>query len=210
MAKKERKPLEPLKQAKLIYSGELMLFALAFIVLGILRLVGVISPSGTMRDIFLWITLVGGFLVIGNFIWTLVSPKHRKTITILDASLTLPVALFFIVMNIYQLISGKVDQGIYNIYMGIIFVYFGCDYLFQSIYHYYKPVQALLDAVELDAKMQEEEEAKAKAKAEDLDEIQRRVDAGEDQDEVIKEVSARRKALEAEKIKLEQDSKEDK
>lgn len=208
MSKKQ--PMEPLKQAKLVYSGELMLFSIAFIVLGILRLCGVISPSGTMRDVFLWITLVGGFLVIGNFIWTLVSPKHRKTITILDASLTLPVALFFISMNLYQLIAGKVDQGIYNIYMGIIFVYFGCDYMFQSIYHYYKPVQAIIDAVKLDAKMQREQEEKEKEKAEDLAEIQRRVDEGEDQETVIKEVTSRRQALEAEKIKLEKEAEENK
>jgi hypothetical protein len=190
----EKKKIDALTQAKLIYSGELGLFAVLFIVLGILRMVGIISPSGNFRNVFLYITLVGGFLAIGNFVWSCVSPKHRKTVSRVDAALTLPIAVFLIVIDIIQLVNGLTEQGLYNIYMGVIFVYFGLDYTYQAIYHWFKPSEAILEIVE-ESKKEEEAE---KAKTMDLQEIQTRTANGEDYETVLKEVTERRQRLNSE------------
>ena len=55
---KKWKELNDLTKAKIIYSGELALFAILFAILGSLFLAGVILPSDWKK----WLVLVGGSL----------------------------------------------------------------------------------------------------------------------------------------------------
>ena len=66
------------KKYKLIYSGELLLIAVVFLVLGILKLTGVMTSKQPRIAIFNWITIFGGLWIITDLIWTLVSKKRRN------------------------------------------------------------------------------------------------------------------------------------
>ena len=57
-----KKKMDFATKAKLIYSGELMLFALVFITLAILKVVGVIKYNEIRATIFNWVTI---FVVLG-------------------------------------------------------------------------------------------------------------------------------------------------
>ena len=52
-----KKKLDALTKAKLIYSGELIIIAVIFLVVAILKLTGVIPYNSTRHLVFNWITL---------------------------------------------------------------------------------------------------------------------------------------------------------
>lgn len=145
MANKAKKKLDETTKVKLIYSGELAFFAIVFLVLGILFLTKVIAVQDWKRLVFTWATLVGGFLLIGDFVWALVSKKRRKKICLLDKIMILPVSLFLIGFDLYALITNLLDVEVYAIVVGVDFIYIAADYIFQSIYHYFKPVPGLFE-----------------------------------------------------------------
>ena len=144
------------KKYKLIYSGELLFIATIFLVLGILKLTGVMTSKQPRMAIFNWITIVGGLWNIADFVWMLVSKKRRKKNCLLDKILNLPIALALIPFDIYFLINYPGPE-FFSIYVGSIFLYIFVNYAFQGIYHYFKPVPSLLIAYEEDKKQKEEE-----------------------------------------------------
>lgn len=143
--KPTKKKMDDLTKAKLIYSGELALFAILFLVLGILMLCQVYVSSDTRRTIFIWVTLFGGFFLIGDFLWTLLSKKHRKKASLLDKILTLPSAFALISYDLYVLITGVKDATLHRNVVGSIFLYIAVVYLFEALYHYRHPIPGLLD-----------------------------------------------------------------
>lgn len=155
------------KKAKLIYSGELMVFGIVFVVLGILFLVGVIGMSDWKRIVFTYGTLVGGVLLTADFLWGLFSKKRRKRICLLDKILVLPVALALFGFDIYCLALQVNNDSLLSIIIGADFCYLAAVYLFESIYHWFYPVPGLLDEEEKkpeegDKKIDEEEKSEKK------------------------------------------------
>ena len=69
-----------LKKAKLFYSGELLVFAVAFLVIAILKFVGVIAYNATRQTVFNWITIFGGSWIIIDFFWTVFSKTRRPKV----------------------------------------------------------------------------------------------------------------------------------
>ena len=65
-------------KTKLVYSIELSIIAVIFIVVATLELVGVIHFREWALIGFNWLTLFGGLWMIADFVWTLVSEKKRK------------------------------------------------------------------------------------------------------------------------------------
>lgn len=153
---KEKKKLDELTKTKLIYSGELLIFAIVFAVLGILILVGVINVWDWKKVAFTWVTLFGGFLLWGDFIWLLCSKKRRKKNSLLDKIFVLPSATFLIGYDLYSLIKG--DDSIVSIVMGVIFVYLACVYLFEGVYHWFKTHPGLLEEGTSEAETKNEKE----------------------------------------------------
>ena len=136
-----------IKKIKLIYSGELLLFAVVFLTLGILELLAVIKLSDNFQLIFKIITLVGATIITGDFIWVMVSPKRKKKNSIMDKAMLLPIALYLYVFDIYGFITSP-GYGYYQIGVPIVFIYLSCAYTFQAIYHYYKPVPSVIEMIE--------------------------------------------------------------
>lgn len=136
-----------IKKIKLIYSGELLLFAVVFLTLGILELLAVIKLSERFQLIFKIITLCGATFIVADFIWVMLSPKRKKKNSIMDKAMLLPIAIYLYVFDIYGFIVQP-GYGYYQVGVPIAFMYLACVYTFQAIYHYYKPVPSVLEMIE--------------------------------------------------------------
>ena len=153
--------MDPHKKMKLIYSGELLLFAVIFLVVAILKLTGVMKYNETRRIIFNWITIFGGLWGITDFVWGLASKKRRQRISLLDKALVLPLVLFIETFDFISLIAKPESESFYVISIGAAFLYITVIYTFQAIYHYFYPIPGLLDDEEeekKDEKIQEKPE----------------------------------------------------
>lgn len=163
----ERKQkMDDLTKMKLVFSGELMIFAIIFFVLGTLRLTNVIGVKEDWRRyIFPIITLAGCTWFVIDLIWAIVSKKHREKSSLLDKSLVIPSSLLVIAFDIYVLIKNplEVSPEFFRYFTGSLFLYFGAVYVFLSIYHYFKPIKYLVIEYE---KLKAEEEAEQKSENE--------------------------------------------
>jgi len=166
------KKLDDLTKAKLIYSGELALFAVIFLVLGLLTIFGVIEVSERRIAILTWITLVGGAVAIGNSIWFFVSPKKRKKGSMLDTILLLPVPLCMIPIDIIHLVNQAIANEYYKFIIGGAFVYITVIYIIEAIYHWYVPLPLLLEAAEEDKQKEEQEKIEDEIIEEKKDDIE--------------------------------------
>lgn len=143
---KEKMSLE--KKVKLIYSGELIFFALVFIALATLEILGVIGKREIMMTIFNWVTIFGGTWMIADFIWVLCSKRRQKKNSILDKALLVPAGIYLITFDIICFVGPSfVTMGFRRLMMGILFYYLGANYLFQGIYHWFKPIPGLFDSI---------------------------------------------------------------
>lgn len=147
-------------KTKLVYSGELIIIALIFLVLGILKIVDVMKYNEQRRLIFNYITLVGGAWVITDFTWMLLSQKRRAKNCLLDKILNLPLGIYLLIFDIKCLIDKNLPTSFYVFGISIAFFYVFLNYLFQGIYHFFKPIPLLLDALEEDKQDNKEDENK--------------------------------------------------
>ena len=152
------KKLDPEKKVKLIYSGELLLFAILFLVFGILKMTKIMGYNETRRLVFNWITIFGSAWVIADLIWGLASKKRRQRICLLDKFLTLPVGLFIMTFDFISLIAKPANDDFYIYSIGGVFLYISAIYFFQSIYHYFKPIPGLLEDLEEEQKEENSQE----------------------------------------------------
>lgn len=138
------------KKAILIYSGELALFAIIFAILGILILLEVIGVKDWKKYAFTFVTLIGGLWPIADFIWSLASKKHREKGSMIDKCFLLPVPLCLIPLDIWILVQGidNVNPDVFRFGISIPLLYFSLVYVFEAIYHYFKPLPLLLEEEE--------------------------------------------------------------
>lgn len=152
-----KKPLDILTKAKLIYSGELLAFSVLFAVLGILILTGVIGVSDTKILILTILTLIGGPIMIFNFVHYCVSEKKRKKSSLLDILFLLPVPLVMIPIDIMRF-CGMVPNEAYPLIVGITFLYITLAYTTEAIYHWFVPLPLLVEAAEEDEEAEKTKE----------------------------------------------------
>ena len=145
------------KKNKLIYSGELLLFAVVFLVLGILELLFIIRLSDRFQLIFKIITLVGATWLVADFFWTFFSKKRRVKNSLLDKIIVLPLAVYLYAFDIAGFVVAR-PYEYYQIGVPVVFFYITCAYTFEAIYHYYKPIPLILLAIEEEIKEKEEKE----------------------------------------------------
>ena len=140
-----KKKMDTMTKAKLIYSGELMVFAIAFLVVAILEFTQVIKISERHHIIFNWVTLFGGSWLIADFIWALVDKKRQKRIAMIDKIIHLPLGIYLISFDLFCLISQPADPNIYQYGIPSALSYIFLCYIFESIYHFKYPVPGLVD-----------------------------------------------------------------
>ena len=78
------KKLDEVTKIKLIYSGELVFFALVFIVLGILQVVNVITIKEGFLNVFKFITLAGAAYFIFDFVTSFTNKRKREKVCFVD------------------------------------------------------------------------------------------------------------------------------
>lgn len=158
----KNKKLDDITKAKLIYSGELLVFSILFIVLGILKINNIMNLSRKegatwYTYFFVILTLLGGTWFVADFIWALVSPKRRKKVSLIDKIILLPSSLATFVFDIYAFSTGienirkpleNINNNLLNFYTSFLFFYFALVYIFQAIYHYKYPIPLLLEEIE--------------------------------------------------------------
>ena len=154
-----KKKMDYVTKAKLIYSGELLFFSLIFLTIGILEMTGVLHIKDIVITIFNWVTLFGGTWVIVDFFWVLFSKKRRAKNSILDKACLLPAGIYLITFDLIALIGriSKTDNyDYYRFGISSLLLYLGCVYIFQGIYHWFKPIPGLVEGI-LEAEAMEKE-----------------------------------------------------
>ena len=149
-----------IRKIKWIYSGELLLIAVVFLVIGFLELLKVITIKDWVQLVFKIVTLAGAAWLIADFVWTLLSPKKRAKNSLLDKAMMLPLAPYLMAFDIVGLVTERPYQY-YQIGMPIVFFYIACAYIFQGIYHYYHPVPMVVEMIDEAIKEAEAKEAEA-------------------------------------------------
>ena len=161
--------MNPVKKVKLLFLIEYLLIAALFIVLGTLFLAEVIKVAEWKRYAFTYVTLFGGAWIIIDFFWCMFSTSRRTKISMIDKWLLLPVGVALLSFDIYAIINGCAEALPYRWVIGIDLVYLGVVYVFQAIYHWYRPIPALLEAALADEeRKKEEEQPKSIPSAEEL------------------------------------------
>ena len=150
-----KKKMDFATKAKLIYSGELLLFALVFLTLAILKATNVFKYNATRSTIFNWITLAGGTWLIVDLMWAIFDKKRQKRIAIIDKIIHAPAGIYLISYDLFCLISKPEDPNIYQFGTAIVLGYLGLCYVFESIYHFKYPVPGIIDAVEQEKALEE-------------------------------------------------------
>ena len=160
-----KKKLSEETKVKLIYCGELAIIALIVIVIGALKLAGVIGTKPTRLLVYNIITTLGGVWVIVDLIWAIVSKKRRAKVCMMDKLMTLPVGLYLLVFDticfIHKAQGLEPNDLLVKLSVGIVLLYIGVIYIFQAIFHYFHPVPQMLEAIEeaKQAKLEEEQKA---------------------------------------------------
>lgn len=152
------KKMDDLTKAKLFYSGELILIAILLIVIATLELLGVLKISDNHRTIFNWITLFGGLWIVIDTIWSLISPKKRAKTCLLDKFTLLPLALYLITFDLLSITKVIKEPSLFQIMIPCALLYIAIAYTFQGIYHWFKPLESLVEAAKEDAKNSETKE----------------------------------------------------
>ena len=152
-------------KVKLIFLLEYIIIAILVIVIATLRLTGVMAYSSSRVDIFNWITIFGGSWVIADGIWTIASKARRKKNSLLDKVMLLPLGIYLVTFDIMCFAGMKSDVNFTKFGIIIALYTVGAIYLFQGIYHFYKPGPQILEAIK------EAELEKQKKEAKDSGEI---------------------------------------
>ena len=139
------KKLNKETKIKLIYSGELMLFAILFLLVGILKITNVMKYNATRTLVFNIITLVGAAWGFTDFFWAISSKKRQQRISLIDKILILPLTIFIVTYDLICLIAKPSNEKFYLYMLGFAFVYVAIIYCFQAVYHFYRPIPGLLD-----------------------------------------------------------------
>lgn len=139
------KKLSKETKIKLIYSGELLVFAILFLVFGILKFTNVMKYNPTRTLIFNIVTLAGAAWGITDFIWAIASKKRQQRISLLDKVLLLPLVLFMVSYDLICLIAKPSNEQFYLYMLGSAFLYVAVIYTFEAVYHFYHPIPGLFD-----------------------------------------------------------------
>jgi len=153
-----KKKLDALTKVKLIYSGELLIFSIVFLVIAILEFTNVFVISERHHQIFNWLTIFGGTWIVADFTWMLLSKKRQAKGCLIDKITVFPLGIYLIAYDIVGFINyNKMPQEFYQYGIPAALSYVFVVYTFQAIYHWYHPLPELVNEVK-----KEEEEEKLK------------------------------------------------
>ena len=147
--------MDPVKKYKIIYSVELIVIAIVAIVLGVFFWIEKLGRSDHFPIVYVVLTMTGSTWILVDFIWAMASKKRQARISLIDKIITLPLGLGLLTFDIYSLVNGLNKDTFLSKYVAVFFLYIAIIYIFEGIYHYFKPVPGLIDIEEIDQKIEE-------------------------------------------------------
>lgn len=161
-----KKKLDELTKYKLIYSGELLIFAVIMTVLAFLFGFGIIPIRDWKKWLFSILTLIGGIWMIIDFIWTIRSEKKRKRSCMIDKIILVPSGLTLLGLDIYALVNLIINPewcmigeiNFFQVEITCAIGYVAIVYYFEAIYHWFKIHPMVYEMIE-EEKQQEEQKA---------------------------------------------------
>ena len=141
----DKKKIDEVTKIKLIYSGELLIFSIVFIVLGLLQLFGVIGLSETFLNIFKIITLIGAAYFIYDIVTLFTNKAKREKACIPDKISTILVPPYIIVIDIFLWSKNEYIWANPQYFIAPLFLVIAAAYLFQAIYHWFNPLKELFE-----------------------------------------------------------------
>ena len=155
-----KQKMDDITKAKLIYSIELGVFSVAFLVIAILQFVRVITFGETHLRIINWITIFGASFTLLDFVWFLKSPIRRKKNSMLDKCLIFPLAVYVLVFDIICFANYEPAQlDLAQLMIPIASCYASGVYCIEAIYHWFHPVPLLLEEIEKEKNKENHEDA---------------------------------------------------
>ncbi len=134
---------------KLIYSGELVVIALIILVISILKFTGVMPTKQTRLLVYNIISLIGFVWIVVDFVWSIASKKRRQKTCFLDKFLMLPAGLYILFFDIMCFAKFfTYEEAIVQYSIAGILMYLAVIELFMAVYHWFKPVPQILEAIE--------------------------------------------------------------
>ena len=140
-----KKKMDELTKYKLVYSVELAVFAVAFMIIGLLQITHVIILHSFFIQLFNWVTMFGSIWVILDLCWTLRSEKRRKKVSLFD-KVTLGIfAIYVFIIDIIMFTNYlKLPRFWYQTLIGDAVFYIGIIYVMQAYWHYRYPVPSIV------------------------------------------------------------------
>lgn len=165
----DTKNKDPLFKEKMILTIEYLVFTILFLILGILILVDIIPIKGTFRKVLIYVSTAGSLFIIFDLFWTIFSKKRRKKWSLIDKILAFPAGVSVFVVNILTFIWGFDNTiDLHETFVGYLFCYLAFVYLFEGIYHYFKPQPMLLEELKKEEEIKKETEQKPEVVEEDF------------------------------------------
>ena len=154
-----KKKMDELTKAKLIYTIELVIFAIAFLVVAILQFVRVINFKETHLRIINWVTIFGSSIGLADFVWYLCSPVRKKKNSPLDKCALVPLMIYIIVFDIICFVNYDNPQlELAQVMIPIALCYVTLVYSIEAVYHWFHPLPLIYEAVEEDKKKENPQE----------------------------------------------------
>ena len=128
---------------------ELIILGVALLVIGVLRIIGVIPTSSTRLLIYNIITLIGGAWFLFELIWAVISKKKRKKISMFDKVLAGPASIYLIFFDIYCFSLGRdnVNPDFIRLSISIVLLYVSAILFAQAFYHLKHPTPMTVAAI---------------------------------------------------------------
>ena len=171
--KRVMKKLDEVTKVKLIYSGELVFFAIVFIVLGILQMVDVIVLKEGFLNVFKFLTLVGAAYFIYDFVTSFTNKKKREKVCFVDKFSTIFIPPYVITLDILLFSNNEFVWDNPKFFIAPLFFALAAVYIFQGIYHWFYPLKELFEDDEPKAEEAKDSEVKEEPMEENNNEIEK-------------------------------------
>ena len=141
----EKKKLDEVTKTKLIYSGELIIIAIALIVIGILQVCGVMNISETFLNFFKFFALAGICYFIFEIVTIIKIPKKRANVCWVDKCTVLVIPPYTFTLSILLFTNNEFVWHNPKLFLVPLIFYLAAVYIFQGIYHWFFPLKALFE-----------------------------------------------------------------
>ncbi len=141
----EKKKLDEVTKTKLFYSGELVIIAIALIVVGILQVVGVMNFSETFLHIFKFLALAGMCYFIFEIVTIIKIPKKRENVCWVDKCTVLVIPPYTFTLSMLLFFGNEFVWSNPKLFLVPLIFYLAAVYLFQGIYHWFFPLKILFE-----------------------------------------------------------------